>query len=128
MTMGTRRQRQRQEELWFRRDLAEAPGHPFYRRLNEVLEQAKFDEFCETRCRKFYHEKLGRPSLAAQPSSNPGEFKTPWTLAGDSAGNVYVVDYGNKRVQKFNVLGQVVPGFCDNVQASGVLKEPIDIA
>jgi transposase len=64
MAMGTRRQRQRQEQLWYRRDLAEAPGHPFYRRLNQVLEQAGFDEFCETRCRKFYHEKLGRPSLA----------------------------------------------------------------
>jgi len=58
MAMGTRRQRQRQEELWYRRDLAEAPGHPFYRRLNEVLEQAGFDEVCETSCRKFYHEKL----------------------------------------------------------------------
>jgi transposase len=64
MAMGTRRQRQRQEELWYRRDLAEAPGHPFYRRLNQVLEQAGFDEFCEARCRKFYHERLGRPSLA----------------------------------------------------------------
>ena len=62
--MGTRRQRQRQEELWYRRDLAEAPGHPFYRRLNEVLDQAGLDEFCEARCRQFYHEKLGRPSLA----------------------------------------------------------------
>src|SRR5713101_5518515 len=64
MAMGTRRRRQRQEELWYRRDLAEAPGHPFYRRLNEVLDQAGFDEFCEARCRQFYHEKLGRPSLA----------------------------------------------------------------
>jgi hypothetical protein len=64
MPMGTRKQRERQEELWYRRDLAEAPGHPFYRRLNEVLEQAGFDEFCETWCRKFYHETLGRPSLA----------------------------------------------------------------
>src|ERR1022692_1609660 len=64
MAMGTRRQRQRQEELWYRRDLAKAPGHPFYRRLNEMLEHAGFDEFCEARCRKFYHEKLGRPSLA----------------------------------------------------------------
>src|ERR1700693_540374 len=64
MAMGTRRQRQRQEVLWYRRDLAEAPGHPFYRRLNEVLDQAAFDEFCEARCREFYHEKLGRPSLA----------------------------------------------------------------
>src|SRR5712691_1822977 len=64
MAMGTRRRRQRQEELWYRRDLAEAPGHPFYRRLNEVLDQAGFDEFCEAHCRQFYHEKLGRPSLA----------------------------------------------------------------
>src|SRR5215469_16362428 len=64
MAMGTRKQRQRQEELWYRRDLVEAPGHPFYRRLNEVLEQAGFDEFCESRCRKFYHAMLGRPSLA----------------------------------------------------------------
>src|SRR5205823_9462759 len=57
MAMGTRRQRQRQEELWYRGDLAEAPGHPFYRRLNELLDQAGFDEFCEARCQKFYHEK-----------------------------------------------------------------------
>jgi transposase len=63
MAMGTRRRRQRQEELWYRRDLAEAPGHPFYRRLNEVLDHAGFDEFCEAQCHKFYHERLGRPSL-----------------------------------------------------------------
>jgi transposase len=63
MAMGTRRRRQRQEELWYRRDLAEAPGHPFYKKLNEVLDKAGFDEFCEEHCRKFYHEKLGRPSL-----------------------------------------------------------------
>src|ERR1700693_888484 len=64
MAMGTRRQRQRQEVLWYRRDLAEAPGHPFYRRLNEGFDQAGLEEFCEARCRPFYHEKLGRPSLA----------------------------------------------------------------
>jgi transposase len=62
MAMGTRKQRQRQEALWYRRDLAQAPGHPFYRRLNEVLDEAGFDQFCETRCQMFYHEKLGRPS------------------------------------------------------------------
>jgi transposase len=62
--MGTHRQRQRQEELWYRRDLAEALSHPFSRRLNEVLDEAGFDEFCEGGCRMFYHEKLGRPSLA----------------------------------------------------------------
>jgi hypothetical protein len=39
----------------------EAPGYPFYRRLNAVLDHAGFDEFCEAQCHKFYHERLGRP-------------------------------------------------------------------
>src|SRR6266704_4074889 len=66
MAMGTRKQRQRQEGLWYRSELPEAPGPPFYLRLNELLGLAGFDEFCEARCRKFYHEKLGRPSLAPE--------------------------------------------------------------
>jgi transposase len=32
--------------------------------LNEVLEKADFDRFCEKSCLGFYHAKLGRPSLA----------------------------------------------------------------
>src|SRR5713226_6031468 len=64
MAMGTRKQRKREEPLWNRSEMAEAPGHPFYKRLNEVLERDGFDRFCEGRCREFYHEKLGRPSLA----------------------------------------------------------------
>ena len=38
--MGTRKRREHQEPLWYRTELAEAPGHPFYRRLNQVLEKA----------------------------------------------------------------------------------------
>jgi|SRR5579859_1214992 len=63
MAMGTRKNRERQEPLWYRSELPEAPGHPFYKRLNGVLERAQFDGFCEEQCRPFYHEKLGRPSL-----------------------------------------------------------------
>jgi transposase len=55
--------RERQEGLWYGGELASAPGHPFYKRLNEVLDNAKFDEFCEKSCAGFYHQKLGRPSL-----------------------------------------------------------------
>ena len=61
--MGTRKQRERQEGLWYEAELPTAPGHPFYKRLNEVLDKAGFDRFCETNCAEFYHEKLGRPSL-----------------------------------------------------------------
>src|SRR5271165_124929 len=63
MAMGTRKKRQRQEELWYGGELPTAPGQPFYKRLNEVLDNAGFDTFCETNCATFYHDKLGRPSL-----------------------------------------------------------------
>jgi len=64
MAMGTRVKRRRQEELFYAAERAEAPGHPFYKRLNETLEAAGFDGFCEERCQAFYHDRLGRPSLA----------------------------------------------------------------
>src|SRR6202166_412376 len=64
MAMGTRRQREKQEGLWIAHtELASAPGHPFYQRLNELLESEGFDEYVEKRCAKFYAEKYGRPSL-----------------------------------------------------------------
>jgi transposase len=64
MAMGTRKKRERQESLWYGSELPEAPGHPFYSRLNGILEKADFDRFCEKSCVGFYHAKLGRPSLA----------------------------------------------------------------
>src|SRR6266853_100665 len=64
MAMGTQRGREKQEDLFYASEQAEAPGHPFYQQLNRVLEEAKFDAFCGQRCRTFYHSKLGRPSLA----------------------------------------------------------------
>jgi transposase len=63
MAMGTRKMRERQPDLWYGGELPTAPGHPFYKRLNEVLDNAQFDTFCEATCANFYHEKLGRPSL-----------------------------------------------------------------
>src|ERR1700692_1426626 len=64
MAMGTRKQREKQEDLWIAHtELAAAPGHPFYQRLNELLEAEGFDEFVERRCAKFYAARFGRPSL-----------------------------------------------------------------
>ena len=66
------------------------------------------------------------PAGPPQPSNETGRFDTPWTLAADAAGNVYVVDYGNQRVQKFNALGQVIAAFWDHIGA--YLRRPSDIA
>jgi transposase len=63
MAMGTRKGRERQEEIWYRSELAEAPGHPFYRRLEGKLKEAGFDKFCEEECERYYADGVGRPSL-----------------------------------------------------------------
>jgi transposase len=65
MSMGTRQHRQRQEDLWItHNELAQGPAHPFYQRLNELLDREKFDEFAEKECAGFYANNNGRPSLA----------------------------------------------------------------
>jgi transposase len=64
MAMGKREQRTRQEDLWIAHtELATSPGHPFYQKLNELLESEGFDPFVESRCAKFYQSANGRPSL-----------------------------------------------------------------
>ena len=61
---GARKHLEKQEDLWIAHtELASPPGHPFYQRLNELLEAERFDEFVDRRCPKFCAEKNGRPSL-----------------------------------------------------------------
>ena len=63
--MGTRKDQEQQEEMWIpQASLAKGASHPFYQRLNELLEESRFDGFVEGRCQRFYAEKMGRPSLA----------------------------------------------------------------
>jgi phage tail-like protein len=50
--------------------------------------------------------------------SRPGELDSPWDLAADAAGRVYVVDYGNRRLQRFNSDGRVDPSFADQLAAA----------
>lgn len=65
MAMGTRQQRGRQEELWVATAaLARPASHPFYDRLNRVLDECHFDGFVEGLCERFYAKTLGRPGLA----------------------------------------------------------------
>ena len=63
MAMGKRKSEQ--APLWIpTTELPVSPGHPFYVRLNEVLDAAGFDRFVEDQCRAFYAPVMGRPSLA----------------------------------------------------------------
>ena len=60
--MGTRQSEQ--SSLWIAAsDLPASPAHPFFTRLNALLEAHDFDRFVEGLCRTFYAKVLGRPSL-----------------------------------------------------------------
>jgi transposase len=64
MAMGKRRERQ--ESLFVMAEgLPKSAGHPFYRKLNELLAEANFDRWIEKRCQQFYQqeEKRGQPSI-----------------------------------------------------------------
>jgi transposase len=63
MAMG-KRQGERQSDLWVPvTEMPQAPGHPFYRKLNQLLAQHGFDSFVEGLCQPLYHDSLGRPSI-----------------------------------------------------------------
>jgi transposase len=62
MAMG--KKKRRQESMWLATsELPKSPGHPFYERLNGILEEAGFDRFAEKSCERFYAGEVGRPSL-----------------------------------------------------------------
>ena len=61
--MGMRKTEQ--PPLWIATvDLPMSPGHPFYTKLNALLDAHGFDGFVEERCQPFYAATMGRPSLA----------------------------------------------------------------
>ena len=62
MAMGKRKSEQ--TPMWVpTTELPVSPGHPFYAKLNAILDETGFDRFAETECRQFYAPVMGRPSL-----------------------------------------------------------------
>jgi transposase len=65
MAMGKRKRKLRQQSMWIAtQELPRSASHPFYKRLNRILEQNGFDEYVEQLCESFYAPTMGRPSLA----------------------------------------------------------------
>jgi len=62
MALGRREEEERR--LWIAtHELPRSPGHPFYQRLNRLLDAAGFDRFVEDLCTRYYAERTGRPSI-----------------------------------------------------------------
>jgi transposase len=63
MSMSKRRV-ERQQDLWINTtEIVTSPGHPFYQRLNQLLQEHGFDRFVEASCQSFYAPTRGRPSI-----------------------------------------------------------------
>ena len=68
-------------------------------------------------------------AMPPEPGNENGRFNQPWDLAVDANEYLYVVDYGNQRVQKFDALGRVYPDFWATMQSQGVVpQEPTFIS
>lgn len=63
MAMG-RVEIEAQTSMWIAAtQLPAGAGHPFYDKLNGILAYHDFDSSVEERCRKFYADEVGRPSI-----------------------------------------------------------------
>jgi transposase len=63
MAMGKRQRHAKQTSMWVAtQDLPRSAAHPFYTRLNEILDKHDFDGV-EGLCQRFYAAEIGRPGL-----------------------------------------------------------------
>jgi transposase len=64
MAMGKRRRHAKQALMWIApQDLPRTAAHPFYARLNQILDEHDFDGYVEGLCQRFYADEVGRPGL-----------------------------------------------------------------
>jgi transposase len=69
--MGMGKRKPVQESLFITYDcLPRSAGHPFYERLNQLLDEAGFDRWLERRCVQYYEQEETR----GQPSIPPGVY------------------------------------------------------
>jgi transposase len=63
MAMGKRRRHAKQASMWVAtQDLPRSAAHPFYARLNQILDEHDFDGYVEGLCQRFYADD-GPPGL-----------------------------------------------------------------
>ncbi|MEJ2745763.1 MAG: NHL repeat-containing protein, partial [bacterium] len=66
--------------------------------------------------------------LEGKRGAGPGEYKEPRGIALDSKGNVYVADFRNYRIQKFDRKGYFVTSWGEDGDYPGQFKDPCGVA
>ena len=60
--------------------------------------------------------------------SGNGQFNSPTGVATDASGNVYVADYSNNRIQKFNASGTFLTAWGTGGTGNGQFNTPVGVA
>lgn len=63
-----------------------------------------------------------------ETGQQPGEFRNPWGIAADAAGNLYVADITNHRIQKFDPDGEFLLEWGGQGTDPGQLDTPTSVA
>ena len=64
MSLGRKSDQATTEDLFITySDVPKGPSHPFFKRLDGILQKHGFDTFCEDLCSSYYAEVMGRPSI-----------------------------------------------------------------
>jgi len=63
MAVGKRKPAFQRELFVLAEELPTTAAHPFYAKVNDLLEKNGFDRFAQERCASFYASRLGRPGL-----------------------------------------------------------------
>jgi uncharacterized protein (TIGR03663 family) len=118
----------RSTDDWYHRD-------PFYFCVRKDVINQLWDygvgpapiELVEDPYEKGKREVLAALTWGSQGKGN-GQFQDPRGIAVDEAGNVYVADSGNHRIQKFDSGGQFITQWGSEGDGPGQFKEPWGIA
>ena len=70
----------------------------------------------------------GLAKVWGSPGSGSGQFNSPAGVAIDDAGNIYVADQYNNRIQKFDGDGNFLLAWGSRGQANGQFAEPMALA
>ncbi|MEO8603854.1 MAG: flippase activity-associated protein Agl23 [bacterium] len=73
-------------------------------------------------------EALPATAIYGKPGNEPGEFAEPRGMATDKAGNLYVADVKNNRIQKIGPDGNVVTSWGTEGNGQGQFKDPSGVA
>ena len=83
MAMGKRRRRLKQAAMWVAtQDLPRSAAHPFYTRLNQILDKHDLDGYVEGLCQRFYAE-------VRTYISEPDRGRRNWTKNPEARAAVY---------------------------------------